>query len=229
MGVSADVEMVRPAFGDEGIYGVEGTGVPGQWDWRIGLASQYERAPVLILTEGEISSRPVTDRVGGWGGFSMGFGHGLAAQVVLPLDYQGGDDPTLSAPGGGLGDPRLGVRYAALNTQFFDVTARGDLFVPVGRKDAWLGEGTARGAVGASAALDGGFGALLVDAGLTLRPLESPQPGLDWGPARTRRSFGRGPPRPNTCSWRRGAVTWACTCPTRSRPTGTSPSRCRPR
>lgn len=182
MTVGADVEMVRPALGDGGVYGVEGVGVPDQWAWRVGLATQYERAPVLVLTEGEISSRPVTDRVGGWAGFSMGLGYRLAVQAVVPMAWQTGDGSALGADGAGIGDPRLGARWGLLRTGLVDATLRADLHIPIGRQEAWLGERTTRASFGASGALKGGFGAVLLDVGLVARPLETPEPGLDWGP-----------------------------------------------
>jgi outer membrane protein OmpA-like peptidoglycan-associated protein len=182
MSVSADVEIVRPALGDEGVYGVEGAGVPDRWAWRVGLATQYERSPVLVLTEGEVTARPVTDRMASWAGFSMGFGYRLAAQVVLPVDWQTGTDSLLSSPGVGLGDPRLGVRWGAVHTQLVDATVRVDTWIPVGRREAWLGEPGARAAIGASGALHGGFGAILLDVGVVARPLTEPAPGFDWGP-----------------------------------------------
>ncbi|MES2643372.1 MAG: OmpA family protein [Myxococcota bacterium] len=182
MSVGADIEMVRPAMGDDGVYGVEGAGVPDQWEWRVGLGTQYQRAPVLILTEGEISNRPVTDRIGGWAGFSMGLGYRLAVQASVPIAWQTGDGSALSADGSGIGDPRVGARWGVVHTNLIDATLRADVYIPVGRQDAWMGESTARGAFGASGALKGGFGAVLLDVGVVARPLESPQPGLDWGP-----------------------------------------------
>lgn len=180
--VSADVELVRASLNDGGVYGVEGVGVPKKWAWRLGVVGQYERAPVLVVTEGEITSKPVSDRIGGWGGFSLGLGRRVAVQAVLPLDWQTGNDPDLSAEGAGIGDPRVGARWGMIDTQLVDATLRGDVYLPIGRRDAWLGEETFRAAVGASASLDGGFGALLVDVGLVARPLESPVPRFDWGP-----------------------------------------------
>ena len=174
--------MVRPALGDEGLYGVEGTGLPEKWAWKVGVAAQYQRAPVLVISEGEIISQPVSDRVGGWAGFSLGLGKRVAVQAVLPIDWQSGNDAALSAPGLGGGDPRVGVRYGALDTALLDTTVRADLYLPVGRQDAWLGEASPRGAIGASAALNGGFGAILLDAGLVIRELDSPEPRFDWGP-----------------------------------------------
>ncbi|MDP2305023.1 MAG: OmpA family protein [Pseudomonadota bacterium] len=174
--------MVRPALGDGGVYGVEGAGVPDQWAWRVGLLAQYERAPVLVLTEGEITSRPVTDRIGGWAGFSMGLGYRIAVQAVVPVAWQTGDGSALSADGAGIGDPRLGARWGLLHTNLVDATLRADVHLPFGRQDAWLGEGTTRASFGASGALKGGFGAVLLDVGIVARPLETPQPGLDWGP-----------------------------------------------
>lgn len=180
---SVDVELLRPALGDGGVYGIEGAGVPDKWAWRVGLATQYERAPVLILTEGLVTSRPVSDRVGGWAGFSLGLGRRVAVQAFVPLQWQSGDDTLVSADGAGLGDPRLGARWGLVHTQLFDATLRADLYIPLGRKDAWMGETSTRAAFGASAALNGGFGAVLLDVGLVARPLETPQPRLDWGPA----------------------------------------------
>jgi outer membrane protein OmpA-like peptidoglycan-associated protein len=148
----------------------------------VGLVTQYEQAPVLVITEGEITSRPVTSRVGAWGGFSLGVGRGFAVQAVVPLDFQSGDGSALASPGGGIGDPRIGGRWAALDTKLLDATVRADLHLPAGRQDAWLGERTVRGAVGGSAALNGGFGSILLDLGVTMRPLETPEPRLDWGP-----------------------------------------------
>ncbi len=175
--------MVRPAMGDDGVYGVEGAGVPGKWGWRVGLAGQYERSPVLVLTEGIISDRPVTDRVGGWAGFSLGLGRRIALQAVVPVAWQTGEDEVRSANGLGIGDPRLGARWGLLHTNLVDATIRADLYLPIGRQDAWMGEQSTRAAFGFSSALKGNFGAVLLDAGLVARPLEAPQPGLDWGPA----------------------------------------------
>jgi outer membrane protein OmpA-like peptidoglycan-associated protein len=45
-----------------------------------------------------------------------------------------------------------------------------------------MGERTTRAAVGFSGALAGSFGAVLLDVGLVARPLETPEPRLDWGP-----------------------------------------------
>jgi outer membrane protein OmpA-like peptidoglycan-associated protein len=181
LSVSADIEMVRPALGDDGVYGVEGAGVPDKWSWRFGTALQYERAPVLVISESMVVGEPVSHRVGGWAGLSLGLGRGFAVQAVVPAAWQTGDSADWSANGAGLSDPRLGVRWAALDGKVVRATLRADGYIPAGRQEAWLGESTPRGAFGVSGVLDGGFGSLVVDAGLMARPLEEPASRLDWG------------------------------------------------
>lgn len=183
MTVSADVELLRPALSEESAYGVEAPNVPGKGQWRFGTAVQYERAPVLVLVDEELSTQPVSDRVGAWLGVSAGLGRRVALQATVPFAWQQGNDPGLSANGMALADPRLGARWGAVDGDILDAGLRADLVVPLGQDDAWMGESTVRGAVGATGSVDGRFGSLVADLGLTIRSLETPRPGLDWGPS----------------------------------------------
>lgn len=182
MSVSADVELLRPALSAESAYGVEGPTVPTRGQWWLGTAVQYEHDPVVILVEESRYSEPVSERLGGWVGGSVGLGRDLALTASVPLAWQVGSDARLSADGVGLGDPRLGARWGFFGSELLDAGLRADVAVPIGSDDMWLGEEGVRGAVGLTAAVDGRVGSLIADAGFTLRSLETPQPGLSWGP-----------------------------------------------
>lgn len=181
-GISADVELVRPALAEGGAYGVEGTAVPGKGELVFAFGTQFEREPVLVRIENVIAESPVANRAGGWLGVAAGLGRRVSLQATVPMAWQVGDESVFSADGFGLADPHVGARWGVVRGRFGAATLRADLGIPIGAADAWLGEDTARGAFGVSGSLGGRLGSLLVDAGIVARPEADPLEGLGWGP-----------------------------------------------
>lgn len=158
-GLSADIEMVRPTFADHGVPGVDGVVIerPGMVRW--GTLAQYGMRPLVLYDKGVDIGSAVGNRGSLAVGLSVSVLDRLALRASMPVIANWGSTaPAFTADGAGVGDMQLGGRFAIFDTtrprgegdRHSGVTlgVRGDLSVPSGTKDAWMGERFARGGFG---------------------------------------------------------------------------------
>ncbi len=119
---TADTQTMRPALDRDGYLGMQGTAMPGPWQFNVGLWVGYERSPVVLRSEmgdevtrtdviGHRTSATLQMQIGIWERFA------LAAELPLVLHQSGDAD----LPGGparlestAMGDPRLTFRARIL-------------------------------------------------------------------------------------------------------------------
>jgi peptidoglycan-associated lipoprotein len=139
--------MVNPRFGYDDIPGL---GVPGTDEAksvRWGLMMQYERNPVTGYRLDEELGTIVANRLAAHFGVSVDATSWLTARIVVPANANWGSQfPQLEASGAGLGDIYAGLSVTMpIRTPYFGLGLRGDLQVPTGRSQAYMGERSVRG------------------------------------------------------------------------------------
>ena len=112
----ANLSLLRPASGSDGLMGVEGARPPNDPDeplqLQLGFDASYK--PVRLGAQGKIDSR-----LGGWAQLSARLNDELSIFAQLPVMFsQSGDVTALGAPtpsfGFAVGDVRAGLRHAFL-------------------------------------------------------------------------------------------------------------------
>ena len=158
-GLSADIENVRPVFANHGIPGVDGVVIeePGVVRW--GALAQYGLRPLVLYDKGVNIGSAVGNRGSMALGMSVSLFDRLAIRASMPvIAHWGSTAPLFTNDTVGVGDIQLGGRFAVFDTtrgrggaarhSGFTLGLRGDLSVPSGSKDAWMGERFARGGIG---------------------------------------------------------------------------------
>ena len=152
-GSSADIELVNPSFGQGALPGVDGSwaGLPGSV--RAGMLAQYAMDP-LVYREGDVEiGAAVGARLTGQLGVSWDISRRVGAYAFLPVATQwGAADVQAAAAGAGLGDLGAGLKVIVFAPRgpHWDagLALRGDVRLPSGTANAWLGEDALRGSFG---------------------------------------------------------------------------------
>ncbi len=121
---------------------------------RVGIFAHYLNNPLILEQEGDDTLRTVANRAMAQLAIAADVSERVGVRANLPIAYSwGSNDLTYGNDGFGLGDLSLGVRGVLADGDSFDFGLHGDVFVPTGRRDAWLGEGNIRvgGGVGFTA------------------------------------------------------------------------------
>ena len=169
-GYSVDVELLRPAFGSNGLVGVDSPQVREEGRWRLGYVGQYQRDPLVLYEREQEVGTIVRHRVGNHLGLAYDVLESISVRLVLPTYYQRGTDvPELAASGVAAGDLGLGAAVRALDTEPLDLGLRIDLTFPTSRADYWVGETNLRTGGALLAHLDLGPFDTLAELGTTLR------------------------------------------------------------
>ena len=152
---SLDIENFRPALDADGLLGVQGTTMPGPWQWNVGLWLNYSKQP-LRGSAGDESFDLIRHRLGADLQAQLGLGGRGAIAVDVPMVlYQNGNLDALgdggpALPAQAFGDPRITARVRVHGA---DATAQrtrrdgpgialaGTLTLPLGDEDAFAGEG----------------------------------------------------------------------------------------
>jgi outer membrane protein OmpA-like peptidoglycan-associated protein len=165
---SLDIELLRAGSGWGGVPGVTYPHDLQAGGLRLSSMVHYARDPLVLYEEG----RELGAMVGQRATLQLGAGFDFErAQVGLavPLALQDeGDVHELSAPGFGLGDPCFGVAVPLLRGRY-GIAATGAVYLPFGRQQAYLGEPSPRGELGAAYRIQSGRWELVGDAALRLR------------------------------------------------------------
>lgn len=140
-GYSADIELLKPSFGTASPTGLDAPDVAEPGTTRYGVVLQLEEDPLVLYENRAEVGSVVRWRTNAHLGLSHDFSHRLSGRVVVPVAWQWGSQvPDWAAPGAGLGDASAGLRLALHEGDRTGVGLRGDLYLPTGRRDAWLGE-----------------------------------------------------------------------------------------
>ncbi|MFZ5481447.1 MAG: OmpA family protein [Myxococcota bacterium] len=145
-GYSTDIELVRPVFSNGVLPGFESAVLMPPGTVRVGLVAQYERDP-LVLYEGAYEDGAVVhDRLHTTAGVSLDLTRRLSARLTVPFAGQWGSEvPALSGDGFGMGDVAVGGRFRFLDLPYLSTAVRGDVTLPLGAQNLWIGEQSVRG------------------------------------------------------------------------------------
>lgn len=183
-GWSADIELLRPSLSPGGALAVETPEVEGQGSMRYGAVVQLQEDPLVYYENGLEQGAVVRFRTAAHLGVSRDLTDGLAGRIVVPVAWQWGEvlPSAETTRGPGLGDVAVGLRGELLDGEVLDLGLRGDLYLPTGRREAWMGEEYPRLWIGWLGSAEVGRVSWLNDVGLMAR-----------SPVETDRDFALGP------------------------------------
>ncbi len=150
---------------------------------RVGGFVQYQRDP-LVLYEGPdeigaVVARRMTAHVGA----SVDLSRALSLRATIPTALQWGTEvPELSLDGPVFGDVSAGFRARFLRSRKSEAGLTGDLLLPSGTQQAWMGEGSPRGQLGVVGLRRIGRFDAMADLGLVIRPPVATQQDFVLGP-----------------------------------------------
>lgn len=181
--LSADPEMVFFRYGHNAIPGVHVPDTDVKNTVRVGMGLQYTRNPVVGYRMGTEIGAIVQNRINAQVGISWDFAEWGTARAILPVNANWGSAIAgFEGPGPGLGDIMVGASFLPYKSKWFNFGLRGDLFLPSGRSDAYMGEQSVRGNVGVTAMGNLGPVDLVADAAVLARPVLVSDNDFDLGP-----------------------------------------------
>ena len=172
-GLSVDVELLRPTFSADTHPGVDSPVIAGKGAMRTGFLTQYARDPVILYQFDQEYGVVIRNRATVHLGWEYDLSDRVALRGTVPLAFQIGSDEnvaSLSSPGLGLGDMSVGGRIALAEAGPLLVGVRGDVLLPVGTNEAWMGDAGFRGSLGLVALASVGPVDLVADVGSMVRP-----------------------------------------------------------
>lgn len=183
-GLSVDTELIRPTFSDGAPLGLESTVAGTALQQRVGVLVQHQVSPVVLYEWGEPQGAIVSQRATAWLGLGMDLNARTSIRAIIPTSWQGGGEfPALQAGGLGWGDASLGGRYRLGGWGPLRVALRGDLILPTGTPEAWLGEDQPRLDVGVSTSITVKRFRALLEGDLLNRPQIDTGYSLTVGPS----------------------------------------------
>jgi len=148
-GYSADIELVRPTWSTGSLPGVDSPEFDSPGTVQGGFLFQYARDPLILYEENEEVGSLVHQRTTLQMGLSWEPTKNIGLRASIPAAIQWGSDlPEQTKEGALVGDLFVGGRVRVLDTKVFDLGLRGDVGIPSGSKDAWMGEAGFRGIFG---------------------------------------------------------------------------------
>lgn len=153
---SIDIERFRPAVDADGFIGINGTSMPGPWQWNVSFWLNYSKKPLRASIGGEQTDL-IRHRLGGDLAMQLGLGGRFALALNLPVVlHQNGFG---RVPDGGpaigsqaFGDPRITARIRVLGQPSAErrerrdgpgLALQGSVTLPLGDENAYAGEGAA--------------------------------------------------------------------------------------
>jgi len=181
---SAEIELLRPVLSPRTGVGIDGMALERPGSIRVGLFAHYQMNPLVLEQEGAEELQTVANRVTAQLAFAADVSERVGVRASLPLAYSfGSDDETYAADGFGIGDISAGIRGVLVEGDNVAFGLHGDVFVPTGRRNAWLGEGNVRVGAGAGVTVDPSDAfSLSVVAGGRTRDVISTGARLELGP-----------------------------------------------
>ena len=169
-GISADIELVRPAFGPTDTVGVEAPREGKLGTITAGLLVQYEDEPLVLYRYGDEDGTVIRSRTAFTLGASLDFSKRFGARLTLPLAYDfPGTEPDFQGDAFGVGDIGVGARAHVWRWGPIDLGAHADVLIPTGTTTAWKGEGNIRGLPGVLVAANYDIFSLRSDTAFMLR------------------------------------------------------------
>ncbi|MFH1465019.1 MAG: OmpA family protein [Pseudomonadota bacterium] len=180
-GASVDVELQRAWLGPGVLAGLDHAGAaPGTLT--MGFLAQYLRDPLVLMVEGDETGAVIAQRHTLQVAAAYDLSRHLTLRGSLPVAWQwASEEPALAADGPGLADPSLGARWTIAQKGAGQAALRADALLPLGRRDAWLGEGAPRLALGLLPAVEGDGIGLHADLGVCLRRLRETDADFELG------------------------------------------------
>ena len=153
-GSSLEVELVHPRFVEDTTPGVDALGDGDKGELHTGIFASYTHDPLLLQGEGGIVQGVERNRLTLDLGGAAQLTRGLAFRAAFPIVSDWGTQRAdLSAPGVGFGDAWLGVVFGVPRIGPVRLGGAVDVALPIGTRDAWRGETSARVAPGLMADL----------------------------------------------------------------------------
>lgn len=183
-GLPLDVELVRPSLAPGGTPGqdtpwTQAPGVP-----RLAGLVQAERNPVVVYADGDYAGPVVSSRTLIQAGVRWSPIRRIDVSAAVPLAWQEGGLLPGTADGFALGDVELAARWQIFGEHERTALAlRGDVALPSGATDAWMGEGTVRPGGAVLGAFAYGPAALIGEAGFRWAPTLAQDLGVVSGPS----------------------------------------------
>lgn len=169
-GYSVDVELLHPAVSEGDLPALDGALAGPTGTVRLAALYDYASEPVRLYRNGRPAGDPVGARATLFLGASADFSRRLTVRALLPTATQGGTGDTgLSADGVGAGDLSLGTRVLLRRADPLRLGISGDVYLPTGTRQAWLGEQYPRLSLGFVSCATAQDMDLMVDLGAMLR------------------------------------------------------------
>ena len=170
-GLSTDVELVRPTFSTGSLAWADSPLVT-EGTLRAGLLYQFEQNPLIYYLYENYEGPIIGTRQNATLGVTYDFTDQISARLVLPTALNAnGEVPVLNADQIGVGDPNVGARFEIVTVGPLTIGTRADVWLPIGTKQAYLGEDGFRAGAGLLLrAQAGNRVALLMDTNVVGRP-----------------------------------------------------------
>lgn len=181
-GESVDIELIRPTWSDRYLPGVDTPWFAEANTVRGGVSVQYTKDPLLLYTRGSELGSVVANRLTFTGGVSWDIGDRIGVRASVPFAAQWGTDyAPFTREGAVFGDILVGLRGQVFSTDRVAVGLHGDVGVPSGSREAWIGEAGFRGLIGTSVGIDLDRFEVVTDLTVTARDPVPTQVGLLLG------------------------------------------------
>ena len=181
-GYSMDIELVRPQFSAGDGFGIDSTDLGGKNYWRVGTLIQYENGPLRLVEFDSIQGKVVAHRHTLQLGMSYSPSKRLSLRINMPFAVQWGSNvEQYTADGFGVGDLSAGLRVKVGQWKFFGFGLYGDVLLPTGTTENYMGEARPRTDFGLLASLgDNGF-VFNSNLGIHVRQLVETERDFDLG------------------------------------------------
>lgn len=152
VGVSADVELLRPTLAKDALPGVDSPVLEEPGTVRVGGMVQQLVDPLLLYEEGREVGAVIKNRTTLHTAVAWDFAPWAGLRATLPVAVQYGTDrPEASRDGAAFGDIMAGARLRLLRRDFLELGLKADVGLPSGTRRAWMGEAGFRGTFGMTA------------------------------------------------------------------------------
>jgi outer membrane protein OmpA-like peptidoglycan-associated protein len=165
-----DIEMLRPSFLPHGPAGVASPAAMRKGTVAYGLNLQIERDPLRLYEYDELVGSVVRNRTAYHLGGVYATSDRLALTFNLPFArHTGSEIPELAGDGWGLGDVSGGLQGRVGTWNRFTLGLHGELLIPVGAQNRYMGERGPRARFGANGLLRFGPVAVVSDLAVHAR------------------------------------------------------------
>lgn len=170
-GYSTDIELARPTFSTFAMPGLDVADAPVAGGLRAGTVLMYTRDPLVLYRGKRELGAVIGQRAMTTFGVSADVSSRVTLRAALPLAGQwASETPRFAEDTIGTGDMSLGARVHAIDLGPVALAGSADVYLPTGKQEAYLGEGSVRANAGLLAEADLGPVTALVNLGVMGRP-----------------------------------------------------------